>query len=149
MSPGTAPAAERGTGAAGGRWARLRRPAFWVFALAVFVATHYPKLRIESEILPRPDLLIHASVFGTWTLLLCLSGYVGPGGRAATWLLGGLVALVYAAVDEVTQGVPWLHRTVALDDYLANAAGIVAVGLGGALVAQVRGRRAHAGEGQA
>ncbi len=122
---------------------RLARLAFWGYAVLLFVATHWPNLRIESSVIDRPDILIHMCCFGMWTLLLIGTGYLAPGARdpvaessgvrgwirittdVRTVLLAGAVALLYAAFDEVTQGVPGLGRTVAWDDYAANSAGIV------------------------
>ena len=123
---------------------RLARVAFWFYAIALFVATHWPNLRIESSHIPRPDIFIHMAVFGGWVMLLVATGYLAPGSddplaesrgvrgwlrlvtRPRAVLLAMFVALAYAALDELTQGVPGLGRTVALDDYAANCGGIVA-----------------------
>lgn len=141
---------------------RLARLAFWVYALALFAATHWPNLRIESSHIPRPDIFIHMAVFGGWVLLLIATGYLAPGSddplaesrgvrgwlrlvtRPHAVLLAMFVALAYAAFDELTQGVPGLGRTVAWDDYLANSAGIMLGVALAALVPRFRGFSARA-----
>lgn len=137
---------------------RLARAAFWMYAALVFTATHWPNLRIESGVVERPDLYIHMTVFGLWTLLLVATGYFADGAedpvaesggvrgwaRIVTRPLGvvkvGVVALVYAAADEMSQGIPGLGRTVAWDDYAANSAGIVSA-VAAALIAWRTTRR--------
>lgn len=121
----------------------LARIAFWCYALALFTATHWPNLRIESSYVDRPDILIHMCTFGLWAVMLVATGYVAHGSndplaqahgvrgwvrivtRPRAVMLAGLVALAYAAFDELSQGVPGLGRTVAWDDYGANSLGIV------------------------
>ncbi|RNC80784.1 MAG: hypothetical protein ED559_02975 [Phycisphaera sp.] len=103
------------------RW--LRVLAFIVFALMVFIATHWPQLRIEGPI-PRPDLFIHFAVFGLWALMLNISGLLGEPGNLRTSVLCFGVGLVYAAFDELTQMIPGLGRFAGIDDYLANAGGL-------------------------
>lgn len=103
---------------------KLMRVVFIFYALAVLIATHWPRLTLDVPGVERPDLLVHLSVFGIWTVLLNFSGLVGDPRSVRTGLRAMLVALVYAAIDESTQALPIVHRTAALDDYLANAGGI-------------------------
>lgn len=130
---------------------RLARIAFWLYAVATFTATHWPNLRIQSSLIDRPDILIHMTVFGTWAFLLVMTGYMeresadplaesrGVRGwvrlvtRGRAVLLVILAAALYAAFDELSQGIPGLGRTVAWDDYAANCAGILA-GSGAAML---------------
>lgn len=102
---------------------------FAVYAACLFAATHWPNLRIESRQIDRPDILIHIAAFAIWTVLLALSGLVGPWLKSRTALLAGAVALAFAAFDEASQALPILGRTAALDDYLADVAGIVIASL--------------------
>jgi hypothetical protein len=104
---------------------------FCCFAAATFTATHWPALKVVGPI-PRPDLFVHFAVFGLWTVLLHLSGLLGRADQPRTAARTALVACIYAAFDELTQGIPILQRTVALDDLLANWGG---VGLGVLLLA--------------
>lgn len=101
------------------------RFAFAAFALALATATHWPGLAVESPYVPRLDLLIHATVFATWTTLLVGSRFFGPGMSRRNIWRSCLVALAYAAVDELTQGIPAVHRTVDPLDLAANGTGIV------------------------
>ena len=106
------------------------RPRFslwhWLFvpyAIVLFIATHIPNVRIDGPI-PRTDLLVHITVFGGWGLLATLCGFFGPPlsrrNIVRTWIVG----LIYAAIDESLQLIPFLHRVAAIDDYAANASGI-------------------------
>ena len=109
------------------------RVAFAAYAVVLVTATHWPQLRIEGPV-PRSDLYIHIAAFGLWTLLLIATQLLGPwrSRRAVTRAVG--VGLLVAA-DELTQAIPALGRTVALDDYLANAAGVLLAGLAVMIVA--------------
>ncbi len=101
-----------------------RRAIFVVYALLTFTATHWPRLELP---LPghRPDILVHMGVFGLWTALFLLAAFFGPVFARRNILIGGLVSLVYSALDEASQGLPGINRQPALDDALANAAGVV------------------------
>ena len=136
----------------------LARIAFWCYVVLLFTATHWPNLRIESAYMERPDILIHLTCFGTWAALLILSGYMAKGARdpmaesrgVRGWVgivtqprvvaLAWLVALLYAAFDELSQGIPGLGRTVAWDDYGANATGITLACLAAIAIGRVWGK---------
>jgi VanZ family protein len=114
----------------------MKRWPLWLFlayALFLFTGTHWPNLRIETPLMRRPDLLLHLGAFGTFTLLLWWSGLLGSRQRWATVPRVLAVGLAYAAFDELSQGLPGLGRTVALDDYLADALGVAAGTLASAL----------------
>lgn len=113
---------------------RLLVPAFLAYAAVLFVATHWPNLKIESDVIERPDLLIHLGAFGLWAFLLHLTGLLGPAGSARAALKTWGVGALYAAVDEASQAIPILGRTAVWDDYLANLAGL-ALGAGAACLA--------------
>ncbi len=122
--------------------ARVSRAALGVFityAIILAIATHWPRLRIEGPI-ERPDLWIHMGAFGLWAALLALTALLGPRWTVSNILASVGVALAYAAIDEGSQAIPALGRTAALDDYLADAAGILAAGAGLCLIAWRVGR---------
>jgi len=139
---------------AGGARPRLLlwlRSGLLVYLLALATATHWPKLQIDGPV-ARSDLFVHVGAFGLLTVLCALSRPAGtnrcngaPGGLSSpanlTW--SAALAGAYATIDELTQGIPALHRTVALSDWLANMAGVA---LGVAVVALVPlGGRSAAG----
>jgi VanZ family protein len=104
----------------------LTPPAIWflfgLYAGFMFMMTHWPRLNIP---LPgRPDLLVHASIFGVWTGLLLACGRFGPplSGRniGSTFLVG----VGYAGVDEALQAIPFLKRTAAWDDWACDVTGV-------------------------
>lgn len=109
------------------------RVCFVLYAIALVTATHWPALTLEVPGLDRPDLLIHMTAFGGWFGLFWLSGFVGPPGSWRSIRLCVLIAVVVAAIDEYSQGIPGLKRTVAWDDFFSNCAGIAI----GAAVASV------------
>lgn len=116
-----------------------RRGAFWLYAIALFTATHWPNLRIEGPI-KRPDLIIHLAAFGLWTALLIAFAAFGPALSARNILACVGIAALYAAFDESTQAIPFLNRTAAWDDYAANLGGVAAA----CLIAMVVKLRADA-----
>ncbi len=91
---------------------------FAVYALALLIATHWPGLAIDGPI-DRTDIVIHIAAFCLWTLLLRLA--IGPHPRAL--LFAAAVALPWAALDEWSQR--FVDRTSTLDDFLANAVGVL------------------------
>lgn len=101
-----------------------RRLAFWAYAIALFVGTHWPRLEISVPGVQRPDLFVHFTIFALWSILLYATMYFAGLGRwrglGVTWL----VAVVYAAIDEALQGIPSLRRNAAWDDLAANIGGI-------------------------
>lgn len=104
-----------------------RRPwrvAFALYAAALFTATHWPRLEVPM-VVPRSDLYVHASVFAIWTGLAIAGAFFGPRLSSRNILATGALGLVYAAVDEVLQAFPVLHRTAAVDDWAADALGVV------------------------
>ncbi|MGE3109040.1 MAG: VanZ family protein [Phycisphaerales bacterium] len=98
--------------------------AFVLYALAVVTATHWPKLRIESDVMERPDILIHIGVFGLWALALLLSTLLRDPSRWRLVAKAWVISAGYAAADEITQAIPGIYRTAAWDDYAANLTGI-------------------------
>ena len=123
---------------------RVRRILFGLYALALVTATHWPALAIQSPVFTRLDLLVHAGAFGLWTLLLGAAGFFGLALSRRNIVTTGLVACLYATVDELSQGIPVLRRTVDPLDLAANGAGIVLAVSALALWARVRSRTATA-----
>ncbi|MBX3361215.1 MAG: VanZ family protein [Phycisphaeraceae bacterium] len=105
---------------------------FGVYALALFIATHWPRLAIDSPI-RGTDKIIHVGVFFVWTLLLAAAvRHRRPRLRTL-----GLIACGYAALDEGLQAIPALGRTCSWWDLLAN---VVGVGLGLVVIWLIRRR---------
>lgn len=105
------------------------RAAFWCWAAILFTGTHWPKLEIPGE--GRPDLLVHLSIFGLWGSLLIAAGFFG---RPTSWRNIGavfVIGLVYGAIDELLQAIPFIHRTCALDDWALDSVGILIACTGG------------------
>lgn len=110
------------------RFRTLVRVGFAVYVPVLFTATHWPKLSIGGPV-PRPDIYIHIAAFGLWTALLIATEFLGPWRSKAAVAKCAAIGLVISAVDEVSQGIPGLGRHVTLDDYLANAAGVLLAGI--------------------
>lgn len=108
-----------------------RRAAFWAFTAALFTATHWPKARLPGP--PNTDKVLHVLVFGAWTFLFALTGYLRPIRRPATLLAVGLIAAAWAGLDELLQEIPAIHRDATLRDYIADLIG-VALGLAAAAI---------------
>ena len=102
-------------------------------AIVVETGTHWPKLTLGTPDQP-VDKLLHASAFGMLTALVLQARVVGR-----RWMVLPLM-LAWSAVDELTQGIPGLNRSVDLDDWIADAIGIVlALAFAAALAPQGRG----------
>ena len=95
------------------------RTRFVLYAVALFVGTHWPALVLPS-VVPVSDKTIHFLAWGLWLALL-----------ASAWKmpLALLLALgvVCGAADEASQAIPVLNRHSSLADALANVIGVVAV----------------------
>jgi VanZ family protein len=112
--------------------------AFVVYVMVIFTATHWPQLKINAP--GRPDLWIHLTVFSLWTVLLTMLARFGPRWSRVNICTAGIVTLAYAAFDESTQVfIP--GRTATLEDYGANAGGVLLGTSVLLLIAWVRGRR--------
>ncbi len=102
---------------------RAVRIVFVLYALALFAATHWPKLT-PPGMEYRSDLFIHAGVLCVWTCLLYATAWIGGcacGKRRLVWT--SLVALCYAVFDESTQ--PMFNRHFDLMDIAADSAGVL------------------------
>lgn len=125
--------------------AKARRAAFWAYAAILFIGTHYPKIQVPGT--GRPDLLVHFVAFGLWALLLIGCAYFGPALSGRNLALCALAGTIYAAADEALQGLPFIGRVPAVDDWGANVVGIliaVAAAASLRLVALGRGQTASA-----
>lgn len=106
------------------RWDRVALvalPAYWV---ALFVATHYPRVPLPTDI-PHSDKLIHFTAFG---LLAALWWWFArarkPLGPRFVWFSAPIL-IVYAGLDEYLQ--QFFGRFTEVMDFVANTAGVVAV----------------------
>jgi hypothetical protein len=99
---------------------RRRRWLFVVYALALTIGTHWPKLQIDSP-LPNTDKVIHFLAFGGLAFLLWRSRWL----HSLPMLL--LIMLPWIALDEWSQGIPGLNRNPSMLDFVAGAAGVGAV----------------------
>lgn len=102
---------------------RMWRTAFWCFAALLFTMTHWPKLKVPGP--EGTDIVAHMVSFGTWTVLFGLAAWFPPRFSMRSLVLGLVVGVLYAAVDEGLQAIPALGRTCAWDDYGADVLGVV------------------------
>lgn len=100
---------------------RVWRIIFVLYAVALTISTHWPRLNLGTEEHDSPDKLVHMLAFGGFTLLLWRTQWL-----ANRWLLL-IVVLLWSALDEWTQGLPGLHRTPNIADVAANWLGIILV----------------------
>lgn len=99
------------------RVARPWRLAFILYAIALTTGTHWPRLTLGPEI-PATDKLIHMLAFAGLTILLWRTKWF-----SRRWIVG-IIALAWAVLDEVSQGIPILNRTATWHDVLANGLGV-------------------------
>ena len=103
------------------RVARPWRLAFLGYWLALTVGTHWPELQLQTAVGRFPDKLAHILAFGGLTILLLRTRWLG-----AAWLAGLLIVL-WAAFDEISQALPGLRRTISWQDMIAGQIGVVVV----------------------
>jgi hypothetical protein len=115
--------------AGGPEWKRspLVTAAFWLYAAALFTATHWPNLRLNAP--EGSDKVIHCMVFGGWMIVATAMGWFGEPLSDRNLLRTLFVAAAYGGLDEGLQAIPFVHRTCALDDYAANAVGVMLAAL--------------------
>lgn len=100
------------------------RLAFIVIAITLATLTHWPNLKVNIDEIPRTDLWAHAIAYSAWSFAFIATGWVAPRGSWKSVGLGMPIALLYAGIDEFTQGIPGLGRYVTLEDFGANAIGV-------------------------
>lgn len=96
---------------------------FAVYAPAHFLATHWPNLALPMP--GRPDLAVHLSICGTWTVLLFLSGLWGDRRSWRAVALTHVTAACYVAIDEALQLIPQVRRHFDWDDMMFNEFGVL------------------------
>lgn len=101
----------------------VARAAFLLYAPLLFLGTHWPQLTIPIG--GRPDLVVHLTIFGGWTILLFLSGLIGDPRTWRAVAIVHVVAVLYAAADEGLQSIPFIRRQFAWDDMMFNTFGVV------------------------
>lgn len=94
-----------------------------VYALVLTTATHWPALELGTAQHPAPDKLLHLLAFGALALSLWLTGWVG-----SIWKVV-VIVVIWAALDELSQSIPALHRTLSIQDMAAGQLGAVLTGL--------------------
>lgn len=96
---------------------RLWRLAFALYAGALTIGTHWPRLELGVGDVPAPDKIIHFIAFGGLAFLLWMTGLI-----TRTWLVL-LVAAIWVFLDEVTQAIPILGRRFSGWDVTAGLLG--------------------------
>jgi VanZ family protein len=112
---------------------RVWKPAFWSFAVLLTIGLLWPNAQLPP-VINRPDLIVHCVSYGLFTSLLFASGLcvwpkpmIRRNWRSLGWALA--IALLYSTATETLQSIPFLKRTSAFDDWLANLLGIVVGGI--------------------
>lgn len=123
------------------------RAGFWLYAAALFTATHWPALEIHVPSMDRPDLLIHFAFFGAWFCWFWASGWVGEPLEARSILLAAIASVAYAGFDEGLQAIPFVRRHCAWDDFFANCGGIALATLLAGIIVFVWAARVGDGAG--
>lgn len=94
------------------------RIAFVAYIVALTLGTHWPRLELPRTV-PATDKTIHLLAFAGLTILLWQTRWI-----TRLWL-AALIVLCWSIIDELTQGLPGLNRTVTRHDFIANALGVM------------------------
>lgn len=100
------------------RLAHPWRILFSLYLLALTIGTHWPRLALGGGDVEVSDKLIHAAAFGVAALLAWHARLIRV--LPLLWLVG----VGWAILDEVSQGIPQLGRTVSALDAVASAVGV-------------------------
>jgi VanZ family protein len=118
-------------------WNRASLVALPLYWIALFTATHYPRVRIPGEI-PHSDKVLHFTAFGLLALLYWqFAAALRPIGQRFVWPTAAIL-IAYAGLDEYLQ--QFFGRFTDLFDFFANTAGIVVVLAGLELRRRLRDR---------
>lgn len=94
------------------------RALFVVYAVVMTAGTHWPALSVGSSDQVAPDKLLHLLAFGALAgLMLAARWFARP------WPVA-LVAVAWVVLDELSQAIPILQRTVSWQDVLAGLSGV-------------------------
>jgi hypothetical protein len=99
--------------------------AFALYAAALFLATHWPKLTVPGP--EGTDKFIHVAAFGGWTFFSALCGWFGTPLSYRSLMLNCALSAAYAGLDELLQGFEFVHRSCEWADYRANLWGVISV----------------------
>ena len=138
------PASSQSKASSPALYAPLARPLLLVYLPLLFIATHTSEQDMPQgdafrfELL-HADKVLHAGAYGLLTALLIGSALLGRSrSRVGNVLLGGLLAAIYACVDEYTQN--FVGRTGSFADLAADLGAVAAVTLAGLVTRSIDGR---------
>jgi ribosomal protein L37AE/L43A len=100
----------------------LWRILFIIYAVALTVSTHWPRLKLGAGGDASPDKVLHFASFGALTFILWQARWI-----RSKWLLVA-VALAWATLDELSQSIAFVERIASWHDWIASAAGVLTVG---------------------
>lgn len=98
---------------------------FALYAGALFLATHWPRLTLPMGVIPRPDLLQHLVAFGIWSALFTACGIFGRWNSGRNIMLSLVCGIVYACIDEGLQAIPAIRRVFGWEDMAFNILGVL------------------------
>jgi len=99
------------------------RTLFIVYAVALTVGTHWPRLALGGGGEHGPDKMLHFAAFGMLTLLLWHTRWLSK-----RWQVT-LAALLWTALDEYSQNISAVEREASWADFTAGAAGVLTAGI--------------------
>lgn len=97
-----------------------------VYALALLAATHYPRPQDLLGPNPPSDKLMHVVAYAILGLLVAITLAAAGHGRLRTLLAAALCLACFAALDEITQPLPWFRRAADPADWAWDMAGVAA-----------------------
>ncbi|MGI9013075.1 MAG: hypothetical protein ACR2GY_02375 [Phycisphaerales bacterium] len=92
---------------------------FVVYATALTVGTHWPRLDLGTEEYPATDKMLHLYAFAGLATLLWWTGWL----KQLRWLFP--LVFVWILADEITQSLAILERTFSWADVIAGALGSI------------------------
>lgn len=103
----------------------LFRALFAVYALALVVATHWPRLTVPGAA-RGSDKVLHFVAFFLWASSAYAAGFFGPALSRRSVARTTLLAAGYGLLDESLQLIPALERQASVGDGIVNLGGVAA-----------------------
>ncbi len=101
----------------------LFRALFAAYALALVIATHWPRLSVPGAE-RGSDKVVHFVAFFLWTSAALGAGFFAPALSRRGIARTALLAAAYAILDESLQLIPVLERQASVGDGLVNLGGV-------------------------
>ncbi len=108
-----------------GGFRTIRVLTFLGFSGFLLTATHAPLPALGPPVISWQDKAVHALVYLLWAVILLRAMPAKWLERKSGWLLAAFSGVLFAGLDEITQGIPCLNRSPDVWDFVADVVGVL------------------------